>query len=167
MRHNGAHYLFCKGHHMIPDETRKLSHVRVIENINADDTRENVLAAACMMGFSHQVDRPECAATIDANIVEPQVARTQEEINAAIGEFHSLAWHEFHLCLKDKIEAGEEIVSPEKWKKALASATRVRAHFCTRPEALGPYDAFEWGMLNGKLSALRWVMGDDWDMLDT
>lgn len=26
---------------------------------------------------------------------------------------------------------------------------------------------FEWGMMNGKLSALRWVLGDDWDMLDT
>jgi hypothetical protein len=28
---------------------------------------------------------------------------------------------------------------------------------------------FEWGMLSGKVSALRvrWVLGDDWDMLDT
>jgi hypothetical protein len=26
---------------------------------------------------------------------------------------------------------------------------------------------FDWGMLSGKLSAIRWVLGEDWDILDT
>lgn len=34
-------------------------------------------------------------------------------------------------------------------------------------EELGPWSDFEWGMINGKLSAIRWMLGDEWDMLDT
>ena len=36
-------------------------------------------------------------------------------------------------------------------------------------EKYGKYQGhtdFELGMLNGKLSALRWVLGEDWDFLD-
>ena len=31
----------------------------------------------------------------------------------------------------------------------------------------GPHDDFEWGMINGKPSAIRWILGDESDTLDT
>jgi len=48
---------------------------------------------------------------------------------------------------------------------ALAAATKTAEEVGL--ENLSPWDDFEWGVINGKLSALRWVLGDEWDMLDT
>lgn len=51
------------------------------------------------------------------------------------------------------------------WTKALAL---VQDSFkCYGHEKFGPWTDFEWGMINGKLSAVRWMLGDEWDMLDT
>lgn len=51
------------------------------------------------------------------------------------------------------------------WAGALAAAKRTEDELGV--ENLGPWTDFEWGMLNGKLSALRWAMGSEWDFLDT
>ncbi|HEY5064445.1 MAG TPA: hypothetical protein VIJ04_06500 [Xanthobacteraceae bacterium] len=51
------------------------------------------------------------------------------------------------------------------WLGARKAAERIEKQY--GKESVGPYSKFDWGMINGKLSALRWVMGDDWDMLDT
>jgi hypothetical protein len=50
------------------------------------------------------------------------------------------------------------------WEGMLAAMKRTEEQF---PDELGPWSDFEWGMLNGKLSAIRWMLGDEWDMLDT
>jgi hypothetical protein len=90
-------------------------------------------------------------------------------------------WYNRHWNLRIEIEEGKHQVVPESeysrnpylprqtldtvWAAALAAAKRTEDE--VGRENLGPWDDFEWGMLSGKLSAVRWVLGDDWDMLDT
>lgn len=98
----------------------------------------------------------------DEYIDEP---RTLDQIADMANEFCEKIWFDRHLSLQYRVENGLTTVKPEIWAGALESAQRVIAKY--GEENLGPYSDFEWGMLNGKLSALRWVMGDEWDMLDT
>ena len=58
-----------------------------------------------------------------------------------------------------------EVVVDTVWQGALRAARKTEDE--VGHERLGPWDDFEWGMINGKLSAIRWVLGDEWDMLDT
>ncbi|MBU7006043.1 PIN domain-containing protein [Phosphitispora fastidiosa] len=107
--------------------------------------------------------------------------RRLAEIVEAIDEFVTKVWYNRHQIRREKIEDGiikivEKETFPIKdhetrpiqrdiWEGALRSADKVEKRFGL--DNLGPWDDFEWGMINGKLSALRWVLGDEWDMLDT
>jgi hypothetical protein len=91
--------------------------------------------------------------------------RTDDEIGAMLDELTDKIWYNRHQEAKEQIEAGLEEVDAGIWKQALAKAKEVEDKYGV--DNLGPYDDFEWGMLNGKLSALRWLIGFDWDMLDT
>jgi len=51
------------------------------------------------------------------------------------------------------------------WAGALKAARRLEKKY--GKENLGPYSKLDWGMINGKLSALRWIYGDEWDALYT
>lgn len=67
------------------------------------------------------------------------------------------------LCHLERI--GKTKTDPGIWKGALKAAKKVEKKWGKKN--LGPYTDFDWGMINGKLSALRWVLGEEWDMLDT
>jgi hypothetical protein len=92
-------------------------------------------------------------------------SRKKEEIGEAIDTLRDQVWYNRHCNLKINLEDGVATVDPEIWREALGAAEDVRAKY---PESeLGPWTDFEWGMINGKLSALRWVLGGVWDDLDT
>ena len=98
----------------------------------------------------------------DEFCIEP---RTMDEIANMSQEFVEKIWFDRHLSLRYRVEQGIEKVDPKIWEGALKSTEKVIQKF--GEDNLGPYSDFEWGMLNGKLSALRWVLGEEWDMLDT
>jgi hypothetical protein len=90
--------------------------------------------------------------------------RSESDILAAEEEFFDRVWHERHLVHRLRHESGEKPMQNDIYKMALEAAERVKAR---RPDLRPCEDDFEWGMWNGKLSALRWVLGAEWDFLDT
>ncbi|MET4292502.1 PIN domain-containing protein [Bradyrhizobium sp. LB5.2] len=108
--------------------------------------------------------------------------RLLSEIMEAENLLFRQVWYNRHWNLRIAIERGKhKVVTAEEWEKypkrrnkvtvdavwqgALAAAKRTEEEVGL--ENLGPWTDFEWGMVNGKLSALRWVMGSEWDFLDT
>ncbi|MDB5971031.1 MAG: hypothetical protein JWQ90_3481 [Hydrocarboniphaga sp.] len=64
-----------------------------------------------------------------------------------------------------KAAGSPETIQRNVWKGAQRAARNTERRYGKKD--LGPWTDFEWGMINGKLSAIRWMLGDEWDMLDT
>ena len=106
--------------------------------------------------------------------------RSLAEIQKAEEELLDKIWYDRHMVRFHLIEDGkitiveketgpyqvrERTIQRDIWEGALKAAAKVRKKYGEKN--VGPYSKFDWGMMNGKLSALRWVLGDEWDMLDT
>jgi len=80
-----------------------------------------------------------------------------------------IAIAEGRLTLVDEqaypIDYDNETILRYIWEGAKRSAITVQERY--GKENFQPWDDFEWGMINGKLSALRWILGEDWDALYT
>lgn len=111
-----------------------------------------------------------------------QESRSLSELLEAEHKLMMQVWYNRKWNIIARVESGKEKRVPKEvweaatpegrqamivdtiWDGMLASMRRTEEEF---PGEVGPWDDFEWGMINGKLSALRWVLGDEWDMLDT
>ena len=128
---------------------------------------------------------------IDGIYLEPDVLkamgyefepRSLSDMIDAMDELTEQVWYGRHMNLRWRVKQGEiKVVTHDEWVKAgsnnsthivdsvLEGASKAAADTLKRlgKAKCGPHDDFEWGMINGKLSAIRWMLGDEWDMLDT
>jgi hypothetical protein len=98
---------------------------------------------------------------------EVVIHRNDGAINEARAEFWDKVWWNRHQNWLYALETGQETLGESQrtiFLQARLAARKIEAKY--GKDNLG-WDDFYWGMINGKLSALNWVMGDEWDFLDT
>jgi len=168
--HNKTDFSVEQGNQKLPhpDLTGIFSPLKSLYFINLSEALRRV-------DPNHQIDY-----MLDLSWTEEPRGRT--EISEAGHLLWNQIWYNRHWNLRSRVQDGSmKIVSVETdadrkgprrqtiqrnvWEGALAAAKRVEEEF--GKENLGPFTDFEWGMINGKLSALNWVMGEEWDMLDS
>lgn len=87
--------------------------------------------------------------------------RGDKSILAAESEFMDVIWYDRKLVLLQNLKEGKEAIDPEIHKGMLAAMRRTEKKYGKRRLRNYYHDDVGWGMLNGKRSALRWVLGDE------
>jgi len=134
--------------------------------------------AELLEGYAHEL--------VEEVRFEREVSQTPRRLSEILEAEHKLVrqvWYNRKWNIISRVEEGvERIVSQEEydnatpeerclmttqatWDRMLAAMKGAEEEL--GPDDIGPWSDFEWGMLNGKLSALRWITGEEWDMLDT
>lgn len=91
------------------------------------------------------------------------VRRSDSQIHDLYNELWDKVWWNRHMYWRGQIESGESRLTANEhpiMERAMAAAKRIEDRFGI--ENLGWNDV-DWGILQGKMSALAWVMGSEWD----
>jgi hypothetical protein len=112
-------------------------------------------------------------------VIVPDKTRRLSDVLDHEKMFATMVWYNRHQIKLERLENGDvKVVEPHEaslnpgrlipkdiWVRAKKAAKEAENTYGL--ENLGPWDDFDLGMIKGKLSALRWIMGSEWDDLDT
>lgn len=94
--------------------------------------------------------------------------RNDNDILAVYSELSDRVWYVRKLIMFEKMESGEEERKPEHEPFIAAALKKMKEMEDKYGAENLVYDDIEWGIIQGKLSALAWVLGTDWETsLDT
>ncbi len=157
---------------------QKLPHLDLAAGFSKIKSMYFITLADCIRKIDDIYLKPEALKAMGYEF-EP---RSFSEMVDAMDILTEQVWYGRHKNLAQAVKQKRvKVVTQQEWVMAGSSnathivdsvwdgAKRAAADTLKRlgKAKCGPHDEFEWGMINGKLSAIRWMLGDDWDMLDT
>jgi len=142
---------------------RRLPHPDIADLFNGTTSRYYYAADGLQAALADFYGPDEFGEILDMSDFQED-PRTLDQILEAEQEFFDRVWYERSVLHTHRYEEGESDDTPEQYKVSKDAQARVLQR---RPDLRLCESDFEWGMWNGKLSTLRWVLGSEWDFLDT